>query len=103
MRMMVTVSMPTEETNAAIKSGKLMPAIQQMMADLKPEAAYFTSDDNGCRSAIVVFEMTHASEMPKIAEPWFLGFNAKINFRPVMNPQDLAAAGPDLERMAKSH
>jgi hypothetical protein len=40
-------------------------------------------------------------EIPKIAEPWFLGFNAKVTFKPVMNPQDLAAAGPDLERAAK--
>jgi hypothetical protein len=103
MRMMMTVSMPTEKTNAAIKDGKLTSAIQQMMTDLKPEAAYFTADDNGCRSAIVVFEMTHSSQMVKLAEPWFMGFNAKVTLRPVMNPQDLAAAGPDLERAAKSH
>ncbi len=103
MRMMMTVSLPTEKTNAGIRDGKLMAAIQKMLTDLKPEAAYFTADDKGRRSGIVVFEMTHSSEIPKLAEPWFLGFNAEVSIRPVMNPQDLAAAGPDLERAAKSH
>jgi len=101
--MMMTVSLPTEKTNAGIHDGSLMKAIQKMLAELKPEAAYFTADDNGCRSAIVVFEMTHSSELPKLAEPWFLGFNAKVSCRPVMNPQDLAAAGPDMERAVKGH
>jgi hypothetical protein len=101
--MMMTVTLPTEKTNAGIKDGKLMAAIQQMMADLKPEAAYFGADDSGCRSGIVVFEMKQSSDMPKLAEPWFLGFTAKVTFRPVMSAQDLATAGPDLERAAKAH
>jgi hypothetical protein len=92
MGMTMTVSLPTEKTNAAIKDGTLMSAIQSMLTDLKPEAAYFSTDNDGRRFAIVVFETTHASEMPKLAEPWFLGFNAEVTFRPVMNPEDLAYA-----------
>jgi hypothetical protein len=103
MRMMMTVSLPTEKTNASIKDGTLTAAIQTMLTDLKPEAAYFTTDNNGRRFSFVVFEMTQSSEMPKLAEPWFQGFNAEVTFRPVMNPQDLAAAGPEIERAAKSH
>jgi hypothetical protein len=103
MRMLMTVSLPTEKTNEGIRNGKLMTAIQSMLAELKPEAAYFTSDNNGRRFGFVVFDMTESSQMPKIAEPWFLGFNAEVSLRPVMSPQDLAAAGPDLERAAKAH
>ncbi len=103
MRMMMTVSMDTEKTNEAVRNGKLMAAVQKMLADMKPEAAYFTADDEGRRTGYVVFDMTHSSELPKLAEPWFLGFNAKVTMRPVMSPQDLAAAGPDLEHAAKSH
>jgi hypothetical protein len=103
MRMMMTVSLPTEKCNENVRNGKLMTAIQHMLADLKPEAAYFTADEDGCRSGIVVFDMTHSSQMPKLAEPWFLGFNAKVKIQPVMNPQDLQAAGPDLEHAAKNH
>ena len=33
----------------------------------------------------------------------FLAFNAEVTFRPVMNPQDLLSAGPDMEKAAKAH
>jgi hypothetical protein len=102
MRMMMTVTLPIEKTNIGVRDGKLMAAVQKMLSEMKPEAAYFGVDGSGCRSGMVVFEMTQSSEMPKLAEPWFLGFNAAVTFRPVMTPQDLAAAGPDLERAAKS-
>lgn len=34
-----------------------------------------------------------SSEILAIAEPWFLAFNAKVSFRSIMNPEDLAKAG----------
>jgi len=97
--MMMTVSLNTEATNVGIRNGKLAATIQKMLAELKPEACYFTADNDGRRSGIVVFDMKDSSQMVAVAEPWFLGFNAEVTFRPVMNPQDLAAA--DLDRAAK--
>ena len=101
MRMMMTVSIDTEAGNVAVKNGTLGSAIQKAVAELKPEAAYFLADAEGRRTGIIVFDMKDTSEIPGIAEPWFLKFNAKVQFQPVMNPQDLAAAGPALERAAK--
>lgn len=103
MRMMLTVSMPTEKANEAVRNGKLAATIQEVLAELKPEAAYFTADDKGRRSGIIVFDMKESSQMPKIAEPWFLRFNAEVTLKPCMTPQDLAAAGPDLEAAAKKY
>jgi hypothetical protein len=91
MRFLVKVSMPVEAGNAAVKAGKLGATIQSILADLKPEAVYFT-DDNGQRTALLFLEMQNASQIPAIAEPWFLAFNASVEFHPVMVPDDLAKA-----------
>jgi len=42
MRMMLHVVMPVETSNAAIRAGQFGPFIQEVLADLKPEAAFFT-------------------------------------------------------------
>ena len=93
MRMLLRVSIPVEAGNAAAKAGTLWSTVEKILADLKPEAAYFFADDAGNRSGSIVFDMKDTSQIPAIAEPWFLSFNAKVSFRPVMSPQDLAAAG----------
>lgn len=103
MRMLLRVSIPAEAGNAAIKAGTLAPTIERILADLKPEAAYFFADDNGNRSASIVFDMKDPSQIPAVAEPWFLAFNAKVSLRPVMNPQDLAAAMPGIDNAVKQY
>jgi hypothetical protein len=92
MRMLLRVSIPVEAGNAAAKAGTMGSTIERILADLKPEAAYFFADDAGNRSGSIVFDMKDTSQIPAIAEPWFLAFNAKVSFRPVMNPQDLEKA-----------
>jgi hypothetical protein len=103
MRMLLRVSIPVEAGNAAAKAGTLGSTIEQILADLKPEAAYFLADDNGQRSGSIVFDMKDSSEIPSVAEPWFLAFNAKVSFRPIMNPQDLAKAAPSIGKAAEQY
>src|SRR3981081_3372042 len=101
MRMLLRVSIPVEAGNAAAKAGTRGSTVETILADLKPEAAYFFADDSGQRSGSIVFDMKDSSEIPSIAEPWFLSFNAKVSLRPVMNPQDLAKAGPSIGKAAE--
>ena len=103
MRMLLRVSIPVEAGNAAAKAGTLGSTVEKILADLKPEAAYFFPDDNGQRSGSIVFDMKESSQIPAIAEPWFLAFNAKISLRPVMSPQDLAAAVPSINKAGQQY
>jgi hypothetical protein len=101
--MIMHASIPVENGNAAAESEKLGSTIQQILADLKPEAAYFTADDDGRRSAFVVFDMQSTSQIPAIAEPWFLAFNASITIRPAMTAQDLAEGLPGMQKAVKAY
>jgi hypothetical protein len=103
MRMLLRVSIPVEAGNAAAKNGTLGSTVERILADLKPEAAYFYADDEGQRSGSIVFDMKDASQIPAVAEPWFLAFSAKVSLRPIMNPQDLAKAGPSIGEAAKKY
>lgn len=103
MRMLLRVSIPVESGNAAAKAGTLGSTIEKILADLKPEAAYFIADDDGNRSGSIVFDMQDQSQIPSVAEPWFLAFNAKISIRPVMTPQDLAKAAPSIANAARQY
>jgi hypothetical protein len=49
MRMLLRVSIPVEAGNAAAKAGTMGSTIERILADLKPEAAYFFADDAGNR------------------------------------------------------
>ncbi len=101
MRMLMRVSLSTEKANDAIRNGTLQSTIQKILADVKPEAAYFMADDAGNRTGLIFLAMQDSSQIPGLAEPWFLAFDAKVTFRPVMNPGDLVAAGPGIEHAVK--
>ncbi len=102
MRMMMKVSIPVEQGNAAARSGTLGSTMQKILADIKPEAAYFMAEDNGQRTGLIFFDMTDSSQIPAVAEPFFLAFNAAITLRPAMTPQDLANAAPGIEKAVKN-
>jgi hypothetical protein len=100
MRMMMFVSLPVEPFNTAVKDGSAGAKMKKIMDALKPEAAYFMADRNGRRCGVLIVDLADTSKIPSLAEPWFLTFNAAVEFFPVMLPQDLANAG--LEGLGKS-
>jgi hypothetical protein len=101
--MLLRVSIPVEAGNAAAKAGTLGSTIQKILGDMKPETVYFYADDNGRRAGSIVFDMKDPAEIPGLAEPWFLAFNATVSIRPVMTPEDLGKAGPAIDRATKQY
>jgi hypothetical protein len=101
MRMMMQIAIPVEAGNQAARTGAFGPPFQEILESLKPEAAYFTTSASGERGGFIVFDMKDTSQIPGIAEPFFLGYNARVTFFPVMNAQDLANAIPGIEKAVK--
>jgi len=95
MRFVMYVSMPVERFNEAVRDGSAGQKMGRILDELRPEAAYFTSKD-GKRGGVIVVNMESASEIPKYAEPWFLNFDAEVDFQPCMTPEDLHEAGLDV-------
>jgi len=96
MRFLVKISFPVEAGNAAAKKDGFK-VIQTILEQQKPEAAYFITD-GGRRTGILIIDMKDPSDLPRIAEPWFLALNASVEATPAMIPEDLANAAPAIEQ-----
>jgi len=94
MRMLMQVKLPHQEFNAAVRDGSVGQKMGQILEATRAEAVYFTEYD-GQRGAIMIVDVADPSRVPSLAEPWFLLFNASVEFHVVMSPEDLGRAGLD--------
>lgn len=98
MRMLMLIECPIEPFNTAVRDGSVGAKMKKILEDAKPEAAYFT-ERNGHRGGILIVEVANPSDVPRLAEPWFLTFNAEVEFRIAMTPEDLGRS--NLETLGK--
>jgi hypothetical protein len=102
-RILLTFSMNPEKGDQLIKEGRIGEAMEPILEDLQPEAAYFT-DVEGTRGGFLVVNMEDASQIPAMTEPLLLGLGATVHMQPVMTPEDLrGAAGEALQHMAQKY
>jgi hypothetical protein len=101
MLFLMTVRIPTGPGNAALSDPAFGAKMQKLLKKIKAEAAYFTTID-GDRGAHIYVKMDDASQIPAIAEPFFLWLHAGVTFAPVMRPADLAKAGPGIKSAVKN-
>ena len=94
MKILLNVIVPHEPFNTLVKKGKAGEILEKIAAEIKPEAVYFTEQD-GKRSGLYIVNLDKASDIPKLAEPFFLNFNADCQLRVVMTPDDLMKSGID--------
>lgn len=98
MRMMMRVQCPVEPFNSLVRNGTAGSKMMKILDEIKPEAAYFGSQD-GKRGGILIVDVAKPSDIPRLAEPWFLNFSADVEFSVVMTPDDLVEA--DLVTLGK--
>lgn len=94
MRMLVNVTLPHEPFNMAVRKGTVGEIIDKILTAIKPETVYFT-EQNGQRGAVLIVNVDSPSQIPALAEPWFLHFQADCQFRIAMTPEDLKRSGLD--------
>lgn len=95
MRYLLKFRFPVEAGNQVIRDPEFGAKMRHLLEHVKAEAAYFTAMD-GQRGGYIVLNLSDASHIPAIAEPFFLWLKADVEFIPVMTPQDLEAAGPSI-------
>ncbi|GAC1533553.1 MAG: hypothetical protein NVS2B7_00830 [Herpetosiphon sp.] len=102
MGFLVKAALRVEAGNAVMKTRKFADVMHSMLMELKPEAVYFT-EEHGKRTGYLVVELAEAAQIPHIAEPFFHTFQASVEFHPIMSPDDLMKAGPDMEHAVKQY
>jgi hypothetical protein len=101
-RCLLKVSIPTDSGNSRVVDGSLGKTIESILNDLNTEAAYFI-EEHGARTGIIVCNVKDESEIPAIAEPWFLALNARVEFHPAMTLADLKKAAPGFEKAVRKY
>jgi hypothetical protein len=101
MRFLLRVSFPVEAGNASAKKDGFK-AIQTILQEQKPEAAYFLTQD-GKRTGLLILNIEEAAQMAELAEPWFLALNAEAYWSPVMVPSDLEKASSATAKAVKTY
>lgn len=98
MRMIMLVQLPIEPFNTAVRKGTVGAKMKKILDAMKPESAHFCERD-GNRGGIFIVDVKNPSDVPRLAEPWFLTFNATVEFRVAMTVEDLGQA--DLGALGK--
>src|ERR1044071_7998339 len=92
MKMLLSVTLPHQPLNAAVKDGTAGAKLNRILEAIKPEAVYFT-DRNGKRGAVLIVDLPDSSKIPALVEPWMLLFEADIELRRGRMREDLRGAG----------
>lgn len=88
MRMMLKFRFDAESGNEILRSGRINTLLQQIMEDLKPEAAYFYAEE-GQRAGHFIINAQESVDVVRVCEPFWFGLNADVELIPVMSGDDM--------------
>ena len=102
MRFLVKGTIPVDAGNALVRDPNFSKRMEDILGDVRPEAAYFTAQ-GGQRTVYLVVNMESADQIPAIAEPLWLSLSASVEFIPLMDQADFAKARPAIEQAGKKY
>lgn len=102
MRFLLKATIPVESGNAFVKDPNFQQRMEQVMGDIRPEAAFFTIE-NGQRTIYFIVDVQGVEDMPRIAEPLWLSWNADVTMLPVFIPEDFEKSMPVFEELVKKY
>jgi hypothetical protein len=93
-KVLFKISFPVERFNELARQGAAGPKLASILEATKPESIYFTGNQSG-RGAVAVYDLADGSQVPAIGEPWFLTFNAHIEYSVAISGQEMQKANLD--------
>ncbi|MGH9783817.1 MAG: hypothetical protein ACRD88_06485 [Terriglobia bacterium] len=102
MLFLVKVTLPVEAGNKLLRDPKWQERIQRLVRGARAKDAYFTVAD-GQRTMYLIVDGIESSEIPKIAEPFWLSLNASVEFIPAMSQKDFAKASRYINQAVKKY
>ena len=88
MRIMVKVTIPVEAGNAAFKDGRLGKTFAAFVDQFRPESSYFFPE-GGKRNALFVIDLKDSTQVPVVAERFFVELGAAVEMTPAMTYDEL--------------
>ncbi|MBI4465495.1 MAG: hypothetical protein HY647_12385 [Acidobacteria bacterium] len=102
MLFLMRVTIPVEAGNTLVRDPNFAKRMQEILSDIKPEAVYFTAQ-GGQRTVYLLVQMRESSQLPALAEPFWLSLKADVECTPVMTAEEFAKATPTVEQLGKKY
>ena len=100
MRLAMQIRLPVEPFNTYLRDRTAGQKLLQILDEIRPEVAYFT-EQGAQRGIFMVVNVEDSAQVPALAEPFFLVFEADVEFHIAMTPEDLARS--DLDGLAERY
>ncbi len=94
MKVLFKITFPVERFNELARQGTAGQRLAAIVEATKPESFYFTGSQSG-RGAVAVYDFADGSQVPAVCEPWFLTFNANIEYSVAISAQEMAKGNLD--------
>jgi len=102
MRFITRVTISNETGNLLCRDKDFGKKLETILGDVRPEHVYFCVE-NGKRTLYAVVNVEGAHELPRVAEPFWLGLRADVEFTPAMTREDFTKATTHIEAAARKY